>query len=163
MEKLPLLKKYQVPKLKIKHICQLNNEYNEYKTQLLNITQIACYLEIDASYLVKYFSIESNSLFKNEKKNKYAYLNGIHTQEKLDEYLTKFVETFLLCKNCQTLLVLSVNQKHNSLKKICQRCDFTEDYLQLHRIRTYIIENPPKRKKCRKSNVLNNCYKLLQK
>lgn len=67
-------------------------------------------------------------------------LNGAHSHSTLIKLLDKFIEMFVLCPTCKLPeIVISVNQKHTSLKMSCNACGYHAIIKSGHKLVKYIL------------------------
>lgn len=127
--------RYKMPKLTTK----VEGSGNGIKTVITNITAVARALNRPPSYPTKYFGIE---LGAQVTMNNDFIINGSHDADKLLDLLYGFIKKFVLCPKC--------NNPETELKVIkpeitqrCIACGKTGTIPKVHRLTTFIINNPP--------------------
>jgi translation initiation factor 5 len=128
--------RYKMPKLTTK----VEGSGNGIKTVITNMAAVAKALDRPPTYPTKYFGCE---LGAQVSMNTEYIINGMHDPEKLMNLLYDFIRKFVLCVNCknpETTLTVS----KQSIGQKCIACGHkTIIPKAIHKLTTYIINNPP--------------------
>eukprot|EP00483_Globobulimina_turgida_P002020 UN02022 len=120
---------------------------NGIKTVLMNIPDVAKHLHTEPSYATKFFGMEVGALSQYDHKRNVGIVHGVHLTKELQSMLKKFVKEFILCPKCKLPeLQFKVHQKKNVLLQKCASCGWKGSNLSNHKVKTYIINHPPKKK-----------------
>ena len=105
--------RYKMPELKIK----LEGKGNGKVCVLQNLTEVATSLSIPEEFIIKYFSLQLGTKYKNN------ILNGHNTESNLTKLLYQFITDFILCKSCLIPeLSYDYDKKKNILYTNCSAC-----------------------------------------
>jgi translation initiation factor 5 len=128
--------RYKMPKLTTK----VEGSGNGIKTVITNMTAVAKALDRPPTYPTKYFGCE---LGAQVSMNTEYIINGMHDPDKLMNLLYAFIRKFVLCAKCnnpETTLTVS----NQSIGQKCIACGHkTTIPKAIHKLTTYIINNPP--------------------
>ncbi|KAJ3389505.1 Eukaryotic translation initiation factor 5A-1 [Lobulomyces angularis] len=134
--------RYKMPKL----IAKIEGRGNGIKTVIVNMSNISRALMRPPAYATKFFGIElgvqSNC---DDKVDKYL-INGAHEQEKLAEVLDLFIKKYVLCSGClnpETDFIIEKKKKSFDIKTDCKACGLKAKVDTIHKLATYIANNPP--------------------
>jgi len=133
--------RYKMPILQAK----VEGRGNGIKTVIVNMVEIAKALHVDPAYPTKFFGFELGAQSKFNTEDERAIVNGAHTAQDLSNLLDKFIEIFVLCPNCK-LPEIKIQAK-SGLKIHCAACPFSGNLDTQHKLKQYIIKNPPAKKK----------------
>jgi translation initiation factor 5 len=86
----------------------------------------------------------------DEKADKYI-VNGAHSQDRLRELLDVFIEKFVLCASCKNPETDLILTKTEDIYRDCKACGQRTGVDMRHKLTTFIIRNPPKVAKGKKS------------
>lgn len=134
--------RYKMPRLLVK----VEGRGNGIKTAIPNMVDIAKALHTPPAYPTKFFGIELGAQSKFNKKTERAIVNGAHTNKDMQELLGKFINLFILCPTCG-LPELNMAVKKGTIKLDCAACGHNGDISHQHKLATYIVKNPPGKKK----------------
>lgn len=76
-------------------------------------------------------------------------VNGAHTADRLRELLDVFIDKFVLCASCknpETELVITGKGNNEDIHRDCKACGKQTGVDMRHKLTTYILKNPPKKK-----------------
>jgi len=113
---------------------------NGIKTVITNMVAVAKALDRPPTYPTKYFGCE---LGAQVSMNTEYIINGMHDPDKLMNLLYAFIRKFVLCAKCnnpETTLTVS----NQTIGQKCIACGYkTTIPKAIHKLTTYIINNPP--------------------
>jgi translation initiation factor 5 len=89
--------RYQMPRL----IGKVEGRGNGIKTVLVNISELASSLNREAPEITKFFGCEVGSQTTYAADTDRAIVNGAHIDTDLQTHLKRYIENFVLCKNCR--------------------------------------------------------------
>mmetsp|Transcript_26660 Transcript_26660/g.64764 ORF Transcript_26660/g.64764 Transcript_26660/m.64764 type:complete len:429 (+) Transcript_26660:179-1465(+) len=116
---------------------------NGIKTRIVNCYEVGRALHRPPSYVCRFFGYELGAQTQiNEAEGTYI-VNGQHEQIVLAETLQKFINGFVLCTNCKLPETDIKVDKRQVIKQVCSACGHSEPVDMLHKLCTYIINNPP--------------------
>jgi len=141
--------RYKMPKLTIK----IEGSGNGIKTVLTNVTDLGQALNRDPAEITKFFGCEfgSQTSFSPDK----AIVNGQHSvpPDKLQTRLSKYIENFVLCKNCR-YPETHYTIKHDVIQRECSACkaEFKFSPVDMsHKLTTFILAQHKKAKEADKA------------
>eukprot|EP01083_Nonionella_stella_P005964 17226_1 len=135
--------RYKMPPLQTK----IEGRGNGIKTVLMNIPDVAKHLHTEPSYATKFFGMEVGALSQYDHKRNVGIVHGVHQPKDLQVMLQKFIREFILCEKCKLPeLQFKVHQKKNILLQKCASCGWKGSNGSTHKVKTYIINHPPKKK-----------------
>jgi translation initiation factor 5 len=79
-------------------------------------------------------------------------VNGEHSATRLRELLDVFIEKFVLCASCKNPETDLVITKTEFIIRDCKACGQQTKVDMRHKLTTFILKNPPKKKKTRKAS-----------
>ncbi|KAK8866011.1 hypothetical protein IAR55_001162 [Kwoniella newhampshirensis] len=135
--------RYKMPLLQIK----IEGRGNGIKTVVPNMEDIARALNRPPTYPTKFFGYELGA--QTTVANDRYIVNGAHTADRLRELLDTFIEKFVLCPSCknpETEFVISGKSGHETMIRDCKACGRHNSVDMKHKLVTYILKNPPKKK-----------------
>lgn len=141
---LPILKdtkdphyRYKMPKLTAK----VEGSGNGIKTVITNMVAIAKSLGRPPAYPTKYFGCELGAQVTMN--NEIYVVNGSHDETKLINLLYGFIRKFVLCQKCNNPET-SLSVSNQTIRQKCIACGHdTTINKAIHKLTTYIINNPP--------------------
>lgn len=159
---------FNIPRSNTDEICkykmhELIIEYDNSRTNLLNIYDIANELDRPTELLVKYLCVclNVNGLLNN-KINKYS-LYGIHQKDTLLDLLDNFIADYVVCLFCyapETYLYC----KNNKLRLKCYACGHNKKFNVKTKIDTfvlkYIAKTPYRPSKKYSNKKIDDVYQL---
>ncbi|TFY74358.1 hypothetical protein EWM64_g9654 [Hericium alpestre] len=134
--------RYRMPLLMTK----IEGKGNGIKTVIPNMSDVAHALSRPPTYPTKFFGSELGAQTSIDEKNDRYIVNGAHDAARLRELLDAFIDKFVLCaacKNPETDLILTKNEM---IVRDCKACGVRSNIDMRHKLATYIIKNPPKKK-----------------
>lgn len=134
--------RYKMPRI----LTKVEGRGNGIKTAIPNLVDIAKALHTPPAYPTKFFGIELGAQSKFDKKTERAIVNGAHTNKDMQELLGKFINLFILCPTCG-LPEINLAVKKGTIKLDCAACGHNGDISHQHKLATYIVKNPPGKKK----------------
>ena len=128
--------RYKMPILQIK----IEGKGNGIKTIIPNLTAIADALGRHPDYILKFFGfIKGTATINDNKSNRYI-INGSHNINELNSVLDKFIELYILCKQCRNPeTLLNVSKEKIYLK--CKACGVTNPINVENKLSSLIINN----------------------
>lgn len=135
--------RYKMPPI----VPKVEGRGNGIKTVLVNISDVALALNRDASELTKFFGFElgSQNTFSDDGRDIRAVVNGSHSTSDLQTMLTKYIEMFVLCKNCH-LPETHYKSKGGVINQKCLACGEKSPCDMTHKLTTFIVKNHKKAK-----------------
>lgn len=115
------------------------------KTCIMNMGDVAAALKSDPVYCVKFFGYElgAQSSYTNKMgEGERAIINGHHDTKVFQDLLDKFIDKYVLCKNCdlpETDLVV----KKGTIKATCKACGWLGKFSPDEKMASYIVKHPP--------------------
>lgn len=100
----------------------------------------------------KFFGCELGAQTPMDEKNDRYIVNGAHEAVRLRELLDVFIDKFVLCGSCknpETDLIVEKNGDY--IYRDCKACGKKTDIDMRHKLSTYIVRNPPKTAKGKRS------------
>merc|ERR1712139_342929 len=71
-----------------------------------------------------------------------AIVNGHHDTPIFQTMLDKFIDTYVLCRNCH-LPEIDMNVKKGLIVAKCKACGWSGELDNCHKLAAYIVKNPP--------------------
>ncbi|KAF8323394.1 hypothetical protein DL93DRAFT_2123841 [Clavulina sp. PMI_390] len=140
--------RYKMPEL----LTKIEGKGNGIKTVLPNISDVSKSLSRPPSYATKFFGCELGAQTPMDEKNDRYIVNGAHEASRLRELLDVYIDKFVLCGSCknpETDLILVTKEEY--IYRDCKACGTKSDIDMRHKLASYIIRNPPKNSKGKKS------------
>lgn len=110
---------------------------------MINITEIAPYLDRDPEEILKYMSYTIGASSKIDKDNNAYSINGEHDNATLililDDYITKFLQCYK-CGNPETFYEFK-GKKNMTLRLRCKACRHTSKVDPCEKLVTFIVKN----------------------
>jgi translation initiation factor 2 beta subunit (eIF-2beta)/eIF-5 len=141
--------RYKMPPI----IPKIEGRGNGIKTVLVNISDVAMALNRDAPELTKFFGFElgSQTTFSDDGRDIRAVVNGAHSSQDLQTMLSKYIENFVLCKNCH-LPETHYKSKGGVINQKCLACGEKSPCDMTHKLTGFIVKNHKKDKKSEDSS-----------
>ena len=135
--------RYKMPKIQAK----IEGRGNGIKTVLVNIIELAGALKRDPPEVTKFFGCElgAQTIYSTETGADRAIVNGAHTEIDLQKSLAKYIEHFVLCRNCR-LPETHYKIKSGVLAQVCLACGNKFDCDLNHKLTTFILAQHKKNK-----------------
>ncbi|ORY33718.1 putative translation initiation factor eIF5 [Naematelia encephala] len=135
--------RYKMPVL----LTKIEGRGNGIKTVIPNMEDVARALARPPAYPTKFFGCELGA--QTSMNNDRYIVNGAHTADRLRELLDTFIDKFVLCANCknpETELVITGKGNNEDIHRDCKACGAQTGLDMRHKLITYILKNPPKKK-----------------
>lgn len=135
--------RYKMPKIQAK----IEGRGNGIKTVLVNIIELAGALKRDPPEVTKFFGCElgAQTIYSTETGADRAIVNGAHTEVDLQKSLAKYIEHFVLCRNCR-LPETHYKIKSGVVSQVCLACGNKFDCDLNHKLTTFILAQHKKNK-----------------
>jgi len=134
--------RYRMPIL----LTKIEGKGNGIKTVVPNMSDVARALSRPPTYPTKFFGSELGAQTTVDEKNDRYIVNGAHDATRLRELLDGFIEKFVLCGSCKNPETDLIITKNEMIVRDCKACGERTSVDMRHRLSTYIIKNPPKKK-----------------
>ncbi|KAI0262478.1 domain found in IF2B/IF5-domain-containing protein [Gloeopeniophorella convolvens] len=134
--------RYRMPILTTK----IEGKGNGIKTVVPNMSDVARALSRPPTYPTKFFGSELGAQTSVDEKNDRYIVNGAHDATRLRELLDAFIDKFVLCGSCKNPETDLIITKNEMIVRDCKACGERTNVDMRHRLSTYIIKNPPKKK-----------------
>jgi len=128
--------RYKMPVLKAK----VEGKGNGIKTVIENMVDIAKAMDRPAEYVIRFFGFELGLLTKWEG-SKYV-VHGKFDSEDLSVVLDKFIEKYVLCKQCRNPET-DLSVKGEIINSKCRACGKLSQVDMSHKLSTFILKNAP--------------------
>jgi len=133
--------RYKMPRI----VPKVEGRGNGIKTVLVNVSDIATALNRDASEITKFFGCELGAQTTMSVEDDRFIVNGAHSTGDLQNFMHRYIESFVLCKNCR------LPETHYKIKSgiICQKCMAcgSKDPCDMtHKLTTFILKQHKKAK-----------------
>ena len=128
--------RYQMPRLQAK----VEGRGNGIKTLIVNVTDIGLSLNREPPEICKFFGTELGSLtnFSQDKGVDRALVNGNHSAQDLQAMLCRYIENFVLCKQCR-LPETTYKIKAGLISQKCAACGNKDAVDMTHKLTTFIL------------------------
>jgi translation initiation factor 5 len=127
-------------------LTKIEGKGNGIKTVVPNMSDVARALSRPPTYPTKFFGSELGAQTSVDEKNDRYIVNGAHNAARLRELLDAFIEKFVLCGSCKNPETDLIITKSELIVRDCKACGERTDVDMRHRLSTYILKNPPKKK-----------------
>ncbi|THH17188.1 hypothetical protein EW146_g3573 [Bondarzewia mesenterica] len=134
--------RYRMPIL----LTKIEGKGNGIKTVIPNMSDVARALSRPPTYPTKFFGSELGAQTTVDEKNDRYIVNGAHDATRLRELLDAFIDKFVLCGSCKNPETDLILTKNEMIMRDCKACGERTGVDMRHRLTTYIIKNPPKKK-----------------
>lgn len=132
--------RYKMPHI----IVKIEGRGNGIKTVLVNIEEVARCLNREIRHLVKYLSYEMGTLCSMDEKNAKYIINGAHDKERVQSYLFRFIEDFVLCKECKNPeTILYANPSEKAVHSKCSACGYDSIIRSVNKIMKTLLKELP--------------------
>lgn len=131
--------RYKMPRL----IAKIEGKGNGIKTVIPNMLEIARSLNRPASYTTKYFGCELGAQVQMYAEEERYIVNGNFDAARLQDLLDGFIKKFVLCSNCNNPETDLRVTKKQLIEQNCIACGHRANIPLLHKLTTFIINNPP--------------------
>jgi len=134
--------RYRMPVL----LTKIEGKGNGIKTVVPNMSDVARALSRPPTYPTKFFGSELGAQTSVDEKNDRYIVNGAHDAVRLRELLDAFIDKFVLCGSCKNPETDIIVTKTEMIVRDCKACGERTGVDMRHRLSTYILKNPPKKK-----------------
>ncbi|KAI0292542.1 translation initiation factor [Russula brevipes] len=134
--------RYRMPVL----LTKIEGKGNGIKTVVPNMSDVARALSRPPTYPTKFFGSELGAQTSVDEKNDRYIVNGAHDATRLRELLDAFIDKFVLCGSCKNPETDIIITKNEMIVRDCKACGERTGVDMRHRLSTYILKNPPKKK-----------------
>lgn len=134
--------RYRMPIL----LTKIEGKGNGIKTVVPNMSDVARALSRPPTYSTKFFGSELGAQTTVDEKNDRYIVNGAHDATRLRELLDAFIDKFVLCGSCKNPETDLIITKNEMIVRDCKACGERTSVDMRHRLSTYILKNPPKKK-----------------
>ncbi|KAI0297503.1 domain found in IF2B/IF5-domain-containing protein [Multifurca ochricompacta] len=134
--------RYRMPVL----LTKIEGKGNGIKTVVPNMSDVARALSRPPTYPTKFFGSELGAQTSVDEKNDRYIVNGAHDATRLRELLDAFIDKFVLCGSCKNPETDLIITKTELIVRDCKACGERTSVDMRHRLSTYILKNPPKKK-----------------
>ena len=133
--------RYKMPRITAK----VEGRGNGIKTVLTNIIEISQSLNREAPEITKFFGCEIGSQTTYAADTERAVVNGAHNPPDLQNHLGKYIELFVLCKQCR-LPETSYRVKGGVIFQKCAACGSKDPCDMTHKLTTFVLNQYKKAK-----------------
>ncbi len=135
--------RYKMPKL----VGKVEGKGNGIKTVLVNVDDLGLALKRDPAEVTKFFGCElgAQTSYATDR----AIVNGAHRDDILHGHLLKYIENFVLCKNCH-LPETHYKIKEGLISQKCIACGSKDPVDMRHKLCTFILAQHKKAKEIAK-------------
>lgn len=131
---------------------KIEGKGNGIKTVIPNMSDVARALSRPPTYPTKFFGCELGAQTSFDEKNDRYIVNGAHDATRIRELLDGFIDKFVLCRACKNPETdLVIQPKTDMIIRDCKACGQRTDVDMRHKLTTFILKNPPKLSKSKKS------------
>jgi translation initiation factor 5 len=127
-------------------LTKIEGKGNGIKTVVPNMSDVARALSRPPTYPTKFFGSELGAQTSVDEKNDRYIVNGAHDANRLRELLDAFIDKFVLCGSCKNPETDLIVTKNEMIVRDCKACGERTGVDMRHRLSTYILKNPPKKK-----------------
>jgi translation initiation factor 5 len=127
-------------------LTKIEGKGNGIKTVVPNMSDVARALSRPPTYPTKFFGSELGAQTTVDEKNDRYIVNGAHDAGRLRELLDAFIDKFVLCGSCKNPETDLIVTKTEMIVRDCKACGERTDVDMRHRLSTYILKNPPKKR-----------------
>jgi translation initiation factor 5 len=106
----------------------------------------------EISDVVKFFGFELGAQVTANPSDDRYIINGAHDAPKLQDSLDGFINKFVLCGKCKNPETDLIVSKDGHIIRDCKACGQRTDVDLRHKLSGYIVKNPPKKEKKKKSS-----------
>lgn len=133
--------RYKMPHMQAK----VEGRGNGIKTVLVNVNEVALSLCRDAPEVTKFFGCELGAQTTYAADTDRAIVNGAHTASSLQAHLCKYIENFVLCRQCR-LPETRYSIKGGVITQKCAACGAKSQVDMTHKLTTFILAQHKKNK-----------------
>jgi len=133
--------RYKMPAIQAK----IEGRGNGIKTVLVNVVELAQALNRDPAEITKFFGCELGSQTTYATDTDRAVVNGAIATPDLQNHLKRYIEFFVLCKNCK-LPETQYKIKSETLSQKCLACGSKDLCDMSHKLTSFILSQHKKKK-----------------
>lgn len=133
--------RYKMPRL----VGKVEGRGNGIKTVLVNVTDLGASLNRDPQEVTKFFGCELGAQTTYATDTDRAIVNGAHRDADLQDHLRKYIEHFVLCKNCR-LPETHYKIKDGLISQKCLACGSKDRVDMHHKLTAFILAQHKKHK-----------------
>lgn len=133
-------------------IAKVEGRGNGIKTVIVNIVDLSLALNREGPEITKFFGCEIGSQTTYSPESDRAIVNGAHTAQDLQNHLSKYIEGFVLCKQCK-LPEAHYKIKAGIISQKCAACGNKDTVDMTHKLTTFILAQEKKKKSDSKSDA----------
>jgi translation initiation factor 5 len=133
--------RYKMPAIQAK----VEGRGNGIKTVLPNIIELSLSLNREAPEITKFFGCELGSQTSFDIETGRAIVNGAISASDLQNHLRRYIENFVLCKNCR-LPETTYKIKNDIITQKCAACGEKASCDMSHKLATFILAQHKKKK-----------------
>lgn len=137
--------RYKMPKV----IGKVEGRGNGIKTVLANVIELGLSLNREAPEITKFFGCELGSQTTYDVNTDRAIVNGAHIDNDLQKSLCRYIENFVLCKNCR-LPETHYKIKDGMISQKCLACGSKEGVDMAHKLTAFILAQHKKAKEVKR-------------
>jgi len=133
--------RYKMPCL----VTKIEGRGNGIKTNVCNMGDVARAVHQPPQYTLKWFGFElgAQTTYTNkEGEGERAIITGAHDTKTFQELMDKFLDRYVLCRNCHLPEIDSTVKKGSIMAK-CKACGEAYEVDPLHKLSSFIAKNPP--------------------
>jgi translation initiation factor 5 len=138
--------RYKMPRI----FGKVEGRGNGIKTVLINVVELGTALNREAPEITKFFGCELGSQTTYTVDTDRAVVNGAHRDADLQNHLSKYIENFVLCKNCR-LPETHYKVKAEIVSQKCLACGSTDMVDMTHKLTAFILAQHKKSKDAAKA------------
>ncbi len=112
------------------------------RVAIVNINEVSKALKCEPSWPTQFFSLELGTIVKYDKIKNKTMINGAPSCDALAYLLDKFISLFILCPSCK-LPEISLEVHKRDIKVDCAACGYNSSLETEHKLRSFILKNPP--------------------
>mmetsp|Transcript_33414 Transcript_33414/g.56091 ORF Transcript_33414/g.56091 Transcript_33414/m.56091 type:complete len:452 (+) Transcript_33414:397-1752(+) len=139
--------RYKMPKL----VGKVEGRGNGIKTVLVNVVDVGASLNREAPEITKFFGCELGSQTTYAADTERAIVNGAHREADLQQHLCRYIEFFVLCKNCR-LPETHYKIKDGRISQKCLACGSKDVVDMNHKLTAFILAQHKKAKDATKGD-----------
>lgn len=133
--------RYKMPRI----VGKVEGRGNGIKTLLVNVVELGQSLNRDAPEITKFFGCELGAQTTYSADSDRAIVNGNHRDNDLQNHLSKYIENFVLCKNCK-LPETHYKIKDGCIYQKCLACGSKDMVDMTHKLTAFIVAQHKKAK-----------------
>ena len=141
--------RYKMSRIKTR----IEGKGNGIKTILINIFEIAKSLKRPVEYLIKFLAIEQGSKCYYDYSKKQGVINGSPDENTLQNYIYKFIKSWVLCQRCHNPETNLLFRKR-TVNLNCLACGYTSNNQILNKVGIFMLNN-----KSLVDNIFHKKYK----